>query len=243
MKADAHPLTLPIHYQQQLQGLLYRSLQDENFAHFLHEIGFRKEKRTFKLFTFSRLFGHYEVNKEQKTITFFDEVRWHVGTILPELTQQLGEYLLLQPHVKIGQQNVKVERVEIEKGDIHSEEIEVEMLSPLTIYSTYETIDGTKKTQFFSPYDEVFSHLIEVNFRNKYEAYYGVPPKERLKIEPISVKSEHKVVTVFKGFYITAWQGRYRLTSSPHNLTFLHLVGIGGKNSQGFGMFRVLSER
>jgi CRISPR-associated endoribonuclease Cas6 len=243
MRGRDNSVTLPLHYQQQLQGLLYHSLKNPRFSQFLHEKGFRKEKRSFKLFTFSRLFGPHQVNLERKTITFYDEFHWHVGTLLPELTQDLGQYLLLSPDVQIGGQPVEVKKIDVEKRDIKSEEIEIEMLSPLTVYSTYEIVDGSKKTQFFSPYDEVFSHLIELNFRNKYEAYYGIPPKERLFIEPICVTEKHKVVTIFKGFYITAWLGHYRLRSSQNNLTFLYRVGIGGRNSQGFGMYRLLYER
>jgi CRISPR-associated endoribonuclease Cas6 len=243
MSGRDHPITLPLHYQQQLQGLLYHSLQNPKFAHFLHEVGFRKEKRSFKLFTFSRLFGPHQLDQKRKTIMFYDEFHWHVGTILPELTQELGEYLLLCSDVQLGGQAVEVKRIDVENREIKEREIEIEMLSPLTVYSTYETVDGSKKTQFFSPYDEVFSHLVELNFRNKFEAYYGVPPKERLFIEPIRVIEKHKVVTNFKGFYITAWLGHYRLRSSPSNLTFVYRVGIGGRNSQGFGMFRLLFER
>ncbi|WP_027410798.1 CRISPR-associated endoribonuclease Cas6 [Anoxybacteroides tepidamans] len=231
--------TFPLHYQHYLQGLLYRSLSDESFAYFLHERGFRKEKRTFKLFTFSRLFGEHRIHHAEKEITFVDSFQWHVGTVLPELTQQLGEFLLLQPYVQLANQRVIIERVEAEKRTIQQREIEIDMLSPMTVYSTYETVDGKKKTQFFNPNDEVFPHLIERNFHNKYEAYYGVPPSDRLLIKPVNVRKSDRVVTVFKGFYITAWKGRYKLISSPENLTFLYRVGIGGRNSQGFGMFRL----
>jgi CRISPR-associated endoribonuclease Cas6 len=242
MSGRDHTITLPLHYQQQLQGLLYRSLQNPTFAHFLHEIGFHKEKRSFKLFTFSRLFGPHQLDQKRKTITFYDEFHWHIGTVLPELTQELREYLLLCSDVQLGGQAVEVKRIDVDNREIKGREIEIEMLSPLTVYSTYETVDRRKRTQFFGPGDEVFAHLIELNFRHKFEAYYGVPPQERLFIEPIHVTKKHKVVTVFKGFYITAWLGRYRLHSSTGNLTFLYRVGIGGRNSQGFGMFRLLSE-
>ncbi|WP_297987806.1 CRISPR-associated endoribonuclease Cas6 [Anoxybacillus sp.] len=233
-------VTLPLHYQQYLQGLIYYSLSDEAFARFLHDRGFRKEKRSFKLFTFSRLFGEHRIEHRAKTITFIDSFQWHIGTVLPELTQQLGEHLLLQPYVNIGDQRVIIERVETEKRTIEQSEIEIDMLSPMTVYSTYETVDGKKKTQFFASDDEVFSHLIERNFYNKYEAYYGFPPSDRLFIEPVDVRKNDRVVTSFKGFYITAWKGRYKLISSPENLTFLYRVGIGGRNSQGFGMFRII---
>ncbi|RAK19109.1 CRISPR-associated Cas6 family protein [Anoxybacillus vitaminiphilus] len=242
MKPKNNVVILPLHYQYLLQGLLYRSLKDKSFASFLHEIGFRKGKRTYKLFTFSRLFGQHKIQLNTKTIVFYDEISWHVSTVLPELTQQLGEYFLLQKEVYLGDQSVKIQSIKMEECEVKSSEIEIEMLSPVTVYSTYETVDGTQKTQFFHPYDEVFPHLIEVNFRNKYEAYYGAPPQERLFIEPLHVTKKHKVVTTFKNYYITAWQGRYRLRSAPKNLTFLLQTGIGGRNSQGFGMFHIIRE-
>jgi CRISPR-associated endoribonuclease Cas6 len=233
---------LPLHYQYLLQGFLYHSLKNKSFASFLHEIGFQKGKRTYKLFTFSRLFGQHKIQLNTKTIVFYDEISWYVSTVLPELTQQLGEYFLLQKEVYLGDQLVEIQSVKMEECEVKSSEIEIEMLSPLTVYSTYEMVDGTKKTQFFHPNDEVFPHLIEANFRNKYEAYYGEPPQERLIIQPLHVTNKHKVVTTFKNYYITAWQGRYRLRSTPKNLTFLLQTGIGGRNSQGFGMFRVIRE-
>ncbi|MCX8003289.1 MAG: CRISPR-associated endoribonuclease Cas6, partial [Anoxybacillus mongoliensis] len=104
-------------------------------------------------------------------------------------------------------------------------------------------VDGKKKTQFFDPSDEVFPHLVERNFHNKYEAYYGIPPSDRLLIEPVDVRKNDRIVTSFKGFYITAWKGRYKLISSPEHLTFLYRVGIGGRNSQGFGMFRIVNRK
>ncbi|NLK01119.1 MAG: CRISPR-associated endoribonuclease Cas6, partial [Clostridia bacterium] len=49
-------LSIPVNYQHALQGLIYNSLDgDEKFNTFLHEHGFRYEKRSFKLFTYSRL--------------------------------------------------------------------------------------------------------------------------------------------------------------------------------------------
>ncbi|RZI52324.1 CRISPR-associated endoribonuclease Cas6 [Aeribacillus pallidus] len=242
MKPKNNVVILPLHYQYLLHGLLYNSLQDKSFASFLHEIGFQKGKRTYKLFTFSRLFGQHKIQLDSKTIIFDDNISWHVSTVLPELTQQLGEYFLLQNEVHLGNQLVEIQSIKMEESEVKSSEIEIEMLSPVTVYSTYETVDGTQKTQFSHPYDEAFPHLVELNFRNKYEAYYGDPPQERLFIEPLHVTKRHKVVTTFKNYYITAWQGRYRLRSSPKYLTFLLQTGIGGRNSQGFGMFRVIRE-
>jgi CRISPR-associated endoribonuclease Cas6 len=44
-------LLLPMNYQEVLQGFFYRSIQDLDLAKFLHDVGYVKEKRQFKLFT------------------------------------------------------------------------------------------------------------------------------------------------------------------------------------------------
>ncbi|MEW5323218.1 CRISPR-associated endoribonuclease Cas6 [Geobacillus thermoleovorans] len=239
MSGRQGPVSLPLHYQHLLQGLLYRSLKSERLAAFLHDRGFRHGKRSFKLFTFSRLFGPHQVDRVNKTIRFLDDFQWHIDTVLPELTQQLGQQLLLRKEVELYGHPVEVKSVKMEKVELRQREIEIVMLSPLTVYSTYEMVDGKKKTQFFDPDDEVFPHLIELNFRHKYEAYYGVPPAERLSIQPVRVHRRHRVVTLYKDMYITGWLGHYRLFSSPEQLMFLYHVGLGSRNSQGFGMFRL----
>ena len=59
---DSDRIVLPIQYNHIIQAMIYSILDDE-LAHFLHEKGFQTEKRTFKMFTFSRLKGRYILNK------------------------------------------------------------------------------------------------------------------------------------------------------------------------------------
>lgn len=51
-------LTLPVHYNHLVQGMIYQSL-DQALAQWLHERGFQYGKRRFKLFTFSRLLSRH----------------------------------------------------------------------------------------------------------------------------------------------------------------------------------------
>lgn len=234
-------LVLPLNYQEYLQGLLYRSLRDPSFSSFLHDKGFQKGKRSFKLFTFSRLFGDHTINRKEKTIKYHQTITWHIGSVMPKLIQMLGEYFLLHgEEILLNGQPLQIVKVEVDNVEINEQSYVIEMLSPITVYSTYEQTDGTKKTHFFSPYDEVFSTMVENNFCNKYEAYYGIKPTTRLTLTPIEIKPNYKVVTTFKGFRITAWQGRFQLTSSPEQIKFVYGTGLGSRNSQGFGMFRII---
>ena len=49
-----------------------------------------------------------------------------------------------------------------------------------------------------------------------------------------------EVVTTFKGTYITGWQGYYHLEGSNELINFLYYAGLGDRNSQGFGMFKII---
>ena len=235
------PLVLPINYQHILQGFIYRTLGDDDFSTFLHNDGFHKGKRSFKLFTFSRLFGKNKVDVKNKQIIFFDEVEWHVSSILPQFIQNLCQNLLTAPENRLLGYPISVQEVSYNKLKIHSSRCLIKMLSPITVYSTYEDESGKKKTQFFDPNDTAFPVLIEQNLIKKYEAYYGKAPERRsFSITPIDIHPRDKVVTRYKNFIINAWGGTYEVRSSPELIQFAYAVGIGGKNSQGFGMFGIL---
>lgn len=232
-------LQLPLNYQYVLQGFLYRSLTEEHFANFLHEVGFQKGNRTFKLFTFSRLSGPHRILIKQKKIEFGGTITWHVSSVLETLIQQLAEYLMFSETIQLHGQLLTVEKVEFQRTKLDKKTYRIEMLSPVTIYSTYEK-EERKKTHYFQPMDPVFPILIESNFENKYEAYHGMRPEYKFSIRPIQVLDKYKVVTTFKGHIITGWLGKFEIESSPEQLAFAHDTGIGGRNSQGFGMFEVI---
>lgn len=240
--SENNKLVLPLEYHQILQGFIYHSLaNDQEFSEFLHEYGFHYENRVFKLFTFSRLFGKYYLNLERREIIFESPMTWYVSSILPKFIQLLGHKLLLDDQLRLHKTNIFVDQLEYEKEiPIQSNNILIEMISPVTIYSTYQSY-GKKITQFFSPYDPVFSHLIEENAKKKYESFYNYPIVGSLEIIPIRVTKKHKVVTKYKNSIINGWNGVYELKGPIELLKLLYCTGIGGKNSQGFGMFQIFN--
>jgi CRISPR-associated endoribonuclease Cas6 len=233
---------LPLNYQQALQGFIYTILKDRNFAQFLHSQGYLKGKRTFKLITFSRLQGKYHIDRKAKKIVFDDEIEWQVSSVVPEFIQDFGQSLLTSSDLQLHGQPIHIEALNYTQPKIEKSNCRISMLSPITIYSTYEKENGKKITQYFSPEDAVFSHLIEENLKKKYEAYYGETKDDTFQIRPVQVSRKDKVITRFKGFIINAWGGTYEIQGSPEMIDFAHSVGLGGKNSQGFGMFEVSND-
>ena len=61
LRPRAGELVLPLHYHSLLQGLVYNLMAGSEVAEFLHDQGFRRGARRYKLFTFSRLEGSYEI--------------------------------------------------------------------------------------------------------------------------------------------------------------------------------------
>ncbi|WP_246258408.1 CRISPR-associated endoribonuclease Cas6 [Kroppenstedtia pulmonis] len=241
---EAEDLKIPVQYQQTLQGLIYRSLSNPELATFLHDQGYLfNEKRSFKMFTFSRLFGKSVYDSRQRMLTFQGVLRWHISSALTEFIQNLGQAFLLQPAIQLSDQDVTVKEVTYSNSSITSSNCRIRMLSPITVASTFQSTDGKKVTHFFSPDDLVFSHMIEENLKRKYKAFTGQDCTDSFQITPLSVTRKDKVVTKFKGIIINAWAGTYEIRSTPQMLTFAYQAGLGGRNSQGFGMFEVLDEQ
>ena len=86
----------------------------------------------------------------------------------------------------------------------------------------------------------MFYQSINGNFFRKYQAYYGVPPISDIQMNLCDNKVPRKIVTKYKGIYITGWLGNYKISGERKYLDFLYQTGLGAKNSQGFGMFSIL---
>lgn len=82
--------------------------------------------------------------------------------------------------------------------------------------------------------------MINKNFIRKYASCYGIEPESDVEIEPVRITEKDKFVTNYKGFYLSGWQGIYHLYGERKYLDFLYQTGLGSRNSQGFGMFRLL---
>ena len=230
------PLTLPINYQHLLQGVIYQHIGDPDFATFLHEKGFQEGPQSFKLFTFSRLYGRHQLNREKGTIQFNGPVEWQISSVVPQFIQGVGQSLLMASSIRIGEQEVAIEELHYFTPTVSGPVCRIVMRSPLTVHHTVQ-LGGKRKTHFFHPQDEVFPLLIEQNLKKKYRAYHGKEAEGELSIRPLRVTERDKVVTRFKQIYITAYMGEYELAGSPELINFALGAGIGARNSAGFGLF------
>jgi CRISPR-associated endoribonuclease Cas6 len=229
-------LILPTNYNHLVQAAIYHNISRE-LADFLHEEGFLVGKRRFKLFTFSRLDGRYILDRIKKQFVYMGDLILYISSPLEKFIKDIANTIVKKGSLFLGNNQLNVAEIAfpaqpvIKKGDV-----KIRMLSPLTVYSTLLTSDGKKKTYYYSPYEEEFSMLVEDNVKKKHFLLSGKNIKSNINIMPLKVR---EVVIVYKGTVVKGWMGYFILNGPVSLIRTAYDVGLGAKNSQGFGMFEV----
>lgn len=233
------PLVLPINYNHILQGIIYNSATGTNrfFTKQLHDKGFKNSTNLndkFKLFSFSKIIGKYKVIS--KNIHFLNKIFFEIRSIDAYFIHIIYESFLkngIKFKDKIFKPILKIEDKVITDNSIY-----IQTLSP--IVAILKSDD--KKTHYLTPLDNEYIQYLNNNFNKKYQSYYNNYPNTDLEIVIADVSYKDKCVTKFKGIYINAWNGKFYINSSPECLTFIYNVGLGCRNSQGFGLFNIIEE-
>lgn len=229
-------IKLPIATGETIQGLIYRALsEDDRYSDSIHNLGKSVDGRSFKLFTFSELKGKYAV--EGQYITYFSAAELEIRSADDYLIQLLFSYFSKNKYLRLGNNDVAIEDLRLINDSVFSGRVVIKTLSPITVYIT----EPNGHTKYYSPCDIEFYDMICTNARRKWISRYGNDNKFEFRILPYCDADRFvKRATRFKDTFITAWHGRFIIEGAPEVLDFLYNVGIGSKNSQGFGMFRVL---
>lgn len=232
-------LTLPIHYNHIVQGFIYNNISDSALRKFLHDKGYKYEKRNFKLFTFSRIMGDFIINKKESTITFLSPIRLVISSVLDDFINDFVTTLMKREDLRLKNTPINFNKMEVHTYNKKSDEVHISMLSPMTTYSTVEK-HGKKETIYHKPGDDIFAKLVQKNLQKKYKSIYGdEAPTEELLIKPVNEKKMKLISAKYRGFIIKGWLGEYILKGNPELIKLAYDTGLGSKNAQGFGCFKV----
>ncbi|WP_434640912.1 CRISPR-associated endoribonuclease Cas6 [Thermoanaerobacterium thermosaccharolyticum] len=234
-------LLLPIQYNHIVQGFLYNQMTDSDFSNFLHNEGFKYEKRKFKLFTFSRLEGEFRILKKENKIRIKPPFKLTVASPIDEFIFDISRNIFKKDYCEFNNQRYKLNSLNIDSPPAFRDRARIKFISPVVMYSTIEE-KGLKYTYYYSPWDNNFSLLLLSNLLKKYELIHG----EKLldpyfKLYPIGEKdNKYQKVIKYKNTVIKGWMGIYDIECSPDLLELSYYTGLGSKNSQGFGCFEIL---
>jgi CRISPR-associated endoribonuclease Cas6 len=233
--------TLPVHYNQVVQGFIYRHLRPEMAAS-LHDEGFVEGKRHLKMFVFSRLMGSSTVQDGQ--IVFPGEFSVVVASPEVDFLESLALHVMGAEDLCLGENRVRLVSVEVMAEEVYQCPVLLRALSPITVYSTLSRADGKRKTYYYSPFEPEFSQQIVRNLQRKWSVLYGSEVSiEGATVQPWRVNTRNQHIALYKGTVIKGWSGIYE-AYLPEPLFRMALdAGLGSKNSQGFGCVGVYTPK
>lgn len=229
LSAD-RPVTLPMAYQQLIQGALYR-LWGDTYPE-LHDEGYAAEGHAFRMFAFSALEGRY--TPKGTSITFSGALRLEVRSPVSALLESIQEGLTRERALWLGEQRLAVVGLYERDCLLFPSRALIETRTPVTVHRTLP--DGFR--QYYAPEEEDFNVLLAENLASKLQA-------ARLALDPAVAVTPiegtlTKRVARFRSTLVTGWKGRFLLEAEPETMAFLYYAGLGVGNSRGFGMFDIL---
>jgi len=234
---------IKMEYKSSLQAVIY-SMLDEQLAKWLHNQGFTYEKRSFKLFCFTRFQEKYRFIKETEEFLYPNEVSFLISSPVYEILEQTAQNFALSTKLNIAGNEFVVSSIEVLPPEAtDSGLIRINAVEPIEVHSTLTKGDGTKKTYYYSPKEKEFSELINKNLQKKWESFFDEESPYHIKIEPVNMKYCRERVQNFKGKVIKGWTGHFWLSGDPVALQFALDTGIGSSNSAGYGFIEVVGER
>ncbi|MHB1652788.1 MAG: CRISPR-associated endoribonuclease Cas6 [Desulfitobacteriaceae bacterium] len=250
----------PIHYHYWLQSAIYHVMEGE-IADQVHTQGFEGDGRIFRLFTFSKLLGRYELSKDKKFIRFPEGANWIVSSPLNDILGSIAGGLLKQLKLIIGGTSADITGIQVSHPNVQSETIRVRTLSPVVAYSTMFRGDGSKYTVYLQPGEPEFRRIVVENLMKKWEgirAWNQAEKKdenessypmnnasdhlkgERVNIHMLNNPKMH--ILEYKGGIIKGYSGMMELSGPTQLLQVAIDAGLGSKNSQGCGCLEVMGK-
>ena len=227
-------------YQYQLQGLVY-NLIDKHSADWLHNEGFKFEKRRYPLFNFSEILERGRYDSDLKIFTFSGQISFYISSPVNWILEQIAKNAVTKDELKLGQNNIIITAIEVFKQlDIDKKKVRVNCLTPIEVHSTLTKADGAKKTYYYSPHEKEFSEFINENLRKKWFSLYQKDCPYNLKISPVNIKYNKERKRNFKGTIIKGWSGHFYLEGDKELIELAFDAGLGSRNSAGWGMVELV---
>lgn len=234
-----HALLLPWNYQHYLHGFLYAAVTGENpeIGVFLHEQGFAKDRHRYKFFVFSKLFPA-RARGTPEGLVAHPPILWWVSSPLSPFVEALALALLKSGRIPLGTRLLSVEDVTVEEPPVFTGRVLCETLSPLVASTGVKKGEKLHKV-FLSPEDPRFFEVITKNLLRKAEAL-GIHGFSEHCVAFESASPWRSKLIMVQGTNVRGYEGRFFAEGDATLLALAYEAGLGERNSQGFGMFKLV---
>lgn len=227
---------VPFNYNHILSAIIYNKIADLNFANELHS------SKSFKFFTFSQIYIPKRRIVKDGIIAKDGVISFYISSPNDFLIKSLVDGFLEDLEISFQNQKLTIQKIEALKTPEFSSKIEFKTLAPI-IVRTKKEIDGELKIWDLAPSDKFFKSL-ENNLIKKYIKFNNLTKTDK-KINIYSDMNfvKRKRISINKGnatTYHRAYMMDLILEGDLDLIEFAYDVGIGEKNSMGFGMIKLL---
>lgn len=227
---------VPFNYNHILSAIIYNKIADLNFANELHS------SKSFKFFTFSQIYIPKRRIVKDGIIAKDGVISFYISSPNDFLIKSLVDGFLEDLEISFQNQKLTIQKIEALKTPKFSSKSEFKTLAPI-IVRTKKEIDGELKIWDLAPSDKFFKSL-ENNLIKKYIKFNNLTKTDK-KINIYSDMNfvKRKRISINKGNVTThhrAYMMDLILEGDLDLIEFAYDVGIGEKNSMGFGMVKLL---
>lgn len=227
---------VPFNYNHILSAIIYNKIADLNFANELHS------SKSFKFFTFSQIYIPKRRIVKDGIIAKDGVISFYISSPNDFLIKSLVDGFLEDLEISFQNQKLTIQKIEALKNPEFSSKSEFKTLAPI-IVRTKKEIDGELKIWDLAPSDKFFKSL-ENNLIKKYIKFNNLTKTDK-KINIYSDMNfvKRKRISINKDNATThhrAYMMDLILEGDLDLIEFAYDVGIGEKNSMGFGMVKLL---
>lgn len=227
---------VPFNYNHILSAIIYNKIADLNFANELHS------SKSFKFFTFSQIYIPKRRIVKDGIIAKDGVISFYISSPNDFLIKSLVDGFLEDLEISFQNQKLTIQKIEALKTPEFSSKSEFKTLAPI-IVRTKKEINGELKIWDLAPSDKFFKSL-ENNLIKKYIKFNNLTKTDK-KINIYSDMNfvKRKRISINKGNATThhrAYMMDLILEGDLDLIEFAYDVGIGEKNSMGFGMVKLL---
>jgi len=243
--------SFPFDYHNVLSAVIYNIINttDSDFARWLHDHGYG-EKRKYKFFNFSPVTakpGELEVDRKSRVVIFkTDTAYMYISTPKEELAISLINSLSVIKMIKVRGEWYKIDSVTAISPPSFENSAIFKAISPIVL--TRPVVDefgNFSSPEYVRPWDEDVNHMLKKNAISKYMEYGHKIDETKVEFfvdeEYIKRKGQDNVICArrYKKEKIIGFKVPVKVKASPEFLHFIYDIGLGAKNSQGFGMIEL----
>jgi CRISPR-associated endoribonuclease Cas6 len=206
----------------------------------LHDEGFYADKRTFKLFTFSRLMPRRSRLQQDRLLLSDPELSLQVGSPVSDFIEHFVAGLFQREIFEIAGARFTLAQAEALPATVFSPNIKLRALSPITEAMRDEQ-GGTR----FLTLEDNWSEIMQRNLLRKYQALHGHAPADtmlrwtwdREYLDEAARRGRRLSALIdIRGIKIRGWLAPFTVAGSTELIEIGYETGFGARNSMGFGM-------